>query len=75
MLDIDETGVTVKFQSRISKVARFRGRKRGGGDAEKAELDPARVRFRQMEQIWGVNGGKWMWGRIRKRIGRMGILP
>ena len=48
-LDIDGTGVTVKFQSQTFKVALFCVRKKGGEqDAEDAELDPLRERSRRI---------------------------
>ena len=41
ILDIDETGVTAKFQSQTQKVARFCVRKKvEAGDVEDAGLDP-----------------------------------
>ena len=49
ILDIDETGVTAKFQSQTFTVARFRVRKKAEEkDAEDAELDPLRARFRRI---------------------------
>ena len=48
ILDIDETGAIVKFQSQMRKAARFCVRKKGEEkDVEDAELDPVRTRFRQ----------------------------
>ena len=48
ILDIDETGVTAKFQSQTFKVARFRvGAKGREQDVGGAELDPLQPRFRQ----------------------------
>ena len=47
-MEIDATGVTVKFQSQIFKVARSCVRKCGEEkDPEEAELDSVRVRFRR----------------------------
>ena len=54
IFDIDGTGVTVKAQSHIFKVARFCAR-----EAElEAELDPARVRPRQSESDPGYQLGQ-----------------
>ena len=66
ILDIDEAGVTVKFQPQISEVARLCVGKRGEKkDVEEAELDPARARFRQSasdlgDQLGPIDVGKDM---------------
>ena len=76
ILDIDETGVKVKFRSQTFKVGRFPVRKKGdekiwGG----AELDPLIVRFRRIDAVLGLNRGKLMRRRIGRWTGKMGILP
>ena len=49
IVDVDDTGVTVKFQSQTFKGARFCVRKEGGeGGVEEAELDLLQARFRQI---------------------------
>ena len=51
-LDIDETGATVKFAT--FKAARFRVRKKKrGGDAQDAESDSLRARFRRISADLG----------------------
>ena len=76
ILDIDQTGAKVKFQSQTFKVARFRARKKGEEeDAEEAELDPAQVRCRRCEADLGSQLGQMDVGRIWKRMGRTGLLP
>ena len=50
ILDIDEAGVTVKFQSQTLKVARYRARKKlGEMDAREAEWNPSQAQPRIME--------------------------
>ena len=56
--DVGDTGATAKFQSQISKVARFCVRKEGGEkDVEDAELDPAQTRYRQFRADLGFGEG------------------
>ena len=59
ILDIDETGVTVKLQSQVFKVARFCVRMREERkDAEEAGPDLVRVRFHQSGYDLGVQLGQ-----------------
>ena len=67
ILDIDEVGVTVKFQWQTLNVARFRAGEEGEGkDVGDAELGPSQARFRQIgedlgSQLRQVDVEKDMW--------------
>ena len=60
ILDIDETGVTAKFQSQTSKVARFCVRNgTDAKDAEDAYWDPMRECLRSVVSDFGTPQGPW----------------
>ena len=74
ILEIDETGVTARFQSQILKAARFCVGKKGGG----------RLRSRliwillgsgssEVTQIWGIDWIKWTRRRVLEWTGEIGI--
>ena len=58
-MDIDETSVEAKFQSQISKVARFCARKTAEGrDVGEAEMDALRDRFKHTGADLGSQPGQ-----------------
>ena len=76
ILDIDDAGVTVKFQPQVSKVARPCARERGEGKMWR------RLRwilrgfvFARVGLIWLTSWDQLMWRRIWGWTERMGILP